>query len=283
MTRLRQDFIQYLQLRNYSPSTIRNYVECVAHCARYHHASPLDITNDALKKYILYLRKERSLEVRTVNLHFYALRSFYEHFLPKAGRLDGCYRMKEPIKRPEVLSREEIERMIVSSNTLKMKAIVTLLYSSGLRLAECAELRIRDIDSKRMVVRVVKGKGAKDRFAVLSQRALLILREYYKQYRPREYLFEGNIRDKALSRRRYQDYVKLSATLAGVTKHVSPHILRHSFATHLLESGTPLAAIQEMLGHADIKTTTIYTHVSGELLHRIGSPLDGPSGKGSAL
>jgi site-specific recombinase XerD len=188
--------------------------------------------------------------------------------------MDGFSRMKEPLKIPQVLSKEEVETLIATANSLKVKALLAVFYSSGIRLAECAALKITDIDSKRMVIRIEKGKGQTDRFAVLSQRALLILRDYYRQIRPKNWLFENKFRTKPLNRRHIQQMVSTAAKRAGIKKKVSPHILRHSFATHLLEAGKPLQAIQRFLGHATIRTTVQYTHVSSELLNSVGSPFD---------
>lgn len=283
MSKLRQDFIAHLQLKGYSEKTIRNYIECVALYSKHYNKSPLDLEHEHVKNYLLYMRNKRKLKIRTINLHLYSLRSFYEHFCPDKDYFKDIRRMKEPDYHPEILSREEVLAMIDASKNLKMKAINALLYSSGIRLAECVNLKIHDVDSKRMIIRIRQGKGARDRNAVLSQRALLILRAYYKQYRPSLYLFEGWYTDKPLSQRRFQDYVCGAAKLAGITKHVSPHTMRHSFATHLLEDGVPLKVIQEFLGHATIKTTTIYTHVSSDLLSKVGSPFDRPAdSKGAA-
>jgi len=190
--------------------------------------------------------------------------------------MHGLKRMKEPVCRPEVLSKEEVEQIIAIAHPLKVKAIIAVLYSAGLRLAECASLKVSDIDSKRMVIRVERGKGSKDRYAVLAQRTLSVLREYYKSCRPQQWLFENRSKDKPISHRRIHDYIRNMSREAGVKKHVTAHILRHSFATHLLEAGQPLAVIQELLGHASIKTTTMYTHVSSDLLHKAGSPFDTP-------
>lgn len=188
----------------------------------------------------------------------------------------GLGRMKEPMKIPNVLCREEIERLISATYTLKEKAVVTLMYSSGIRLSECANLRIVDVDRNRMVLRIIHGKGGKDRLAVLSERARLILREYYKMYRPKIWLFENNKRTCKLLNRQIQHFVHDAGISAGINKNVSPHILRHSFATHLLEDGVPIQVIKELMGHTNINTTAKYTHVSSALLKTVGSPFDRP-------
>lgn len=276
MSVLRSKFTAHLELKGYSQRTIGSYVQCMACFVRFHNKPPLKMTNEDIRAYLLHLKKVRKLEPKTINLHRYSIKSFYDYFLPKSGLLDGTSRMKEPLKVPEILSREEVERIIVKANPLKIKALAVVLYSSGIRLKECGFLKVGNIDSKRMVIRVEQGKGNKDRYAILSRRALEILRDYYRQYHPQYWLFESNIKDKPLSLRRIQQYIQRAAWQAGIEKHVTPHILRHSFATHLLESGKPLKAIQELLGHAQITTTTVYTHVSAALLNEVGSPFDSP-------
>ncbi len=274
MTKLRSQFIQHLELRGYAAKTIRNYIQCVSQCSRYFNRSPLTLSHNDIIEYLTYLKRERKLAVRTWNLHYYSIKSFYDHFQPQSNIMHGLKRMKEPVCRPEVLSKEEVEQIIAIAHPLKVKAIIAVLYSAGIRLAECAFLKISDIDSKRMVIRIEKGKGKKDRYAVLSHRTLTLLREYYKKYRPQHWLFENPSKEKPISNRRIHDYVRIMSRESGVRKHVTAHILRHSFATHLLEAGKPLTVIQELLGHADVKTTTMYTHVSAALLHETGSPFD---------
>lgn len=276
MTMLRQDFIDRLQLKGFSQKTIRNYVDCVSRYSKHFKQSPLKLGHSHVVEFLLHLRNDRKLEPKTINLHMYSIKGFYRIFLPDQDIMQDIHRMKEPLKRPEILSREEADAMISSSSNLKMKAIVAILYSSGVRLAECANLKIQNVDSSRMVLRIENGKGSKDRFAVLSPKALDIIREYWKQYRPKVYLFEGNIENRPLTQRRFQEHVKQAAQLAKITKHVSPHILRHSFATHLLEGGVALKVIQDLLGHASIRTTAEYTHVSSAMLKQAGSPFDLP-------
>jgi site-specific recombinase XerD len=204
----------------------------------------------------------------------YSIKCFYEHFLPKQDMMGDIRRMKTPEVYPEILSRQEVNTMIAVARNLKVKAVIALLYSSGMRLAECASLKMSSIDRNRKIIRIVQGKGGKDRNAVLSERALPILDDYWRAYRPTVYLFEGHTKGEPLSRRRFHDYIVKTAELARVKKKVSAHILRHSFATHLLEDGVPLRVIQDMLGHACVTTTTIYTHVSSDLVNKVGSPFD---------
>jgi len=276
MTRLRQDFISHLQLRGYAVNTIRNYIESMIIFARFFNRSPLELEHKHVKEFLLYLRNVKKLAVRTINIHMYSIKSFYDHFQPEKNIMGDIRRMKEPQSHPVILSREEVTAMIEQADNLKIKAAVAVLYSSGIRLSECNNLTLHCIERDRMILRIIKGKGGKDRNAVLSPQALSILEAYWRQFHPQVYLFEGYKKGKPLSKRRIQDYVISAARTAKISKHVTPHTLRHTFATHLLESGVPLRVIQDMLGHADVKTTTIYTHVSSDLLNQIGSPLDLP-------
>jgi site-specific recombinase XerD len=196
--------------------------------------------------------------------------------IPETDIMRPFTRMREPIKQPKVISRQEVERLIDGASNLKRKAVISLLYSSGIRGGECLNIRIADIDSNRKIIHIHGGKGAKDRYALLSERTLHILRSYYLAYRPKEWLFHGNTPGKPISQRAIQDIVKHTGWKAGIATSVSPHVLRHSFATHCLEAGVPLQVIQHLLGHSRIDTTAIYTHVSTDLLSKTKSPFDQP-------
>lgn len=273
---VRQDFINHLKLRGFSQCTIDNYVENVAQLSRYFNTSPDNLNHEHIIKYLLHLRDERKLQVRSINLQFYSLRGFYKDFRKRPEVMENLKRMKEPIFVPVILSREEIQLMLDNATNSKIRAIIALMYSSGLRLTECSLLKIHDFDKGRMLIHIKNAKGGKERYAVYSTTAQTYLRQYYREYKPKDYLFEGQKEGTALSRRRYQDYIVETARRAGITKKVSPHTMRHSFATHLLEAGKPIRAIQELLGHASLTTTTLYTQVSTELLKSVGSPLDLP-------
>jgi site-specific recombinase XerD len=273
---VRQDFINHLKLRGFSQCTIDNYVDNVAQLSRYFNTSPDNLKHEHIIKYLLHLRDERKLQVRSINLQFYSLRGFYKDFRKRPEVMDTLRRMKEPTFVPVILSRTEIQAMLDNAANLKVKAIIALMYSAGLRLTECSLLKIHDFDKDRMLIHIKNAKGGKERYALFSKTAQTILREYYIKYRPKDYLFEGQKDGMALSRRRYQDYITETARRAGITKKVSPHTMRHSFATHLLEAGKPLRAIQDLLGHASVSTTTLYTQVSDELRTSVGSPLDLP-------
>lgn len=274
MSPARQQFIEALKLRGFSEITIKNYVQCVALYARHFNRSPLELTHEDIGRYLLHLKEVKHYAPRSINQIFYSLRSFYSHCLPGNTIMAGYKRMKEPVNIPDVLSKEEVETLVASCSNLKTKAVVAVLYSSGIRLAECAALKIADVDKNRKVFRIVHGKGGKDRFAVLSERARLLLHEYYRVFKPKIWLFENQGHTGPLDRRHIERIVQVAGQVAGIKKPVTPHILRHSFATHMLESGKPLQAIQVLLGHTTIRSTVRYTHVSAEMLNSIGSPFD---------
>lgn len=284
MTVLRSKFIGFLEVKGYSAATIRNYVQVVVQFQRFIGHSPVKLTQDEIRDYLLYLKRERKLQVRTLNLHLYGIRSFCNFILPDADIMGPFDRMREPKHQVQVLSREEIERVLNAAEDIRDKAVISVMYSSGIRLNECAHLKITDIDSNRMLVHVHDGKGAKDRYTLLSPRTLLTLREYWLRDRPTVYLFEGNTPGVPIHHRWMQEVVRRAGRRANIGKQVAPHILRHSlrrcsaqaFATHLLEAGTPLQVIQQLLGHESIATTAMYTHVSTDLLRNVKSPFDAP-------
>lgn len=175
---------------------------------------------------------------------------------------------------PSVLSTQEVIDILKQTENIKHKAILMTIYSAGLRISESINLKFKDIDSDRMQIRVEQGKGKVDRYSLLSVRTLMILREYYKQYRPTVWLFEGVKKGEQYSTRSIQQVFQDAVHKAGITKDVSVHTLRHSFATHLLENGTDLRYIQSLLGHANSKTTEIYTHITTKGFDQIKSPMD---------
>jgi len=273
MTPLRQQFISGLRLKGLSERTIENYVHAVIGITGYYRCSPLELTKEQVRSYLLHLLQERRLAPATVNLHMDAMKSFFRLIAPLNPVMDDCFHVKTPLRIPSVLSREEVRRLIGVTTNLKHKAALMLLYSSGLRLHECLTLKPMHIESDRMKVRVEQGKGKKDRYTVLSRRTLDTLREYCREYKPRNWLFEG-WEGKHYSARSLALIVAKACIKARIDKKVSPHTLRHSFATHLMESGVPLPVIQQLLGHSSIKTTMIYLHVSEPAVNRARSPLD---------
>jgi site-specific recombinase XerD len=261
-----------LQARNLSASTVGSYVSTVAKISLFHKKSPLLFTENEVLAFLLHELKVQKLEPKTVELHRCALITFYRMMAPEITIMQKCGRIKIPHKLPTVLSREEVERMIDGIRNRKHRAITAVLYSSGLRLNECAKLKPADIDCDRMTVRVEAGKGLKDRYAVLSHRALELLKEYQTAYRASEWLFPG--RSAHISGRSIQYVVATAASNAGIRKRVHPHTLRHSFATHLIEAGVPLQIIQLFLGHENLKTTAEYAHISSTMVSGVSSPFD---------
>jgi site-specific recombinase XerD len=275
MTPLRKKFLTFLELRGYTAATQRNYVQCVKQFSLWLGCTPLKMTSDKVGEYLVFLKLTKKLAARTINLHLHALRCFCECMLPASEIMTPFKRMRVPKYQPVVLSATDITTMIKRCENLKAKAMVSLMYSAGLRLDECRCLRVADVDSKRMVLRVF-GKGQKERYALLSPQALGTLREYYGKYRPKYWLFEGRTAEKPITKRCVQQLVYISGLRAGIKRRVSPHMLRHSFATHLLERGESLLVIQKLLGHVNVSTTAMYTQVSTQMLQAVKSPLDVP-------
>lgn len=277
MTPLRKRFIDMLEAKGFTQPTVRNYTQAVAKISRFHNKSPLLFTEDDIRAFLLHEMKVEKRAMRTVELHRCALGTFYRLLAPESKVMERISRIKVPKHLPVVLSREEVERLIKAIRNLKHKTVVVLLYSSGLRLSECAALKVSDIDSGRMTVRVEMGKGGKDRYVVLSRRAYHVMRAYCAARRPAHWLFPGWKPDTHLSKRSIAKIVETAAKRAGINKNVHAHTLRHSFATHLLEAGTQLQVIQRLLGHSSLKTTTLYTQVTSVMMNAVKSPLDMPA------
>jgi integrase/recombinase XerD len=274
MTPLRQRLIDDLTLRNRSSETIRAYIHVVAQYAKYIGRSPDQLGSDDLPKYLLHLKNERRVAQGTYNLHVAALRYFYRTTLSRPEIVANLCCTKTERKLPVVLSPEEVERFLAALASLKHRAILMTAYGAGLRVSEAVALRVPDVDSQRMVLNVRQGKGRKDRCVMLPARLLLVLREYWKAARPVDYFFPSRGRQGHISRVAVYQACRRAADEAGIAKRVSPHTLRHCFATHLLESGTDLRTIQVLLGHCNVGTTALYTHVSRATVLATISPLD---------
>lgn len=274
MTPLRQRMIETLELRGFSPKTQRIYVDCVARFARYFGRSPDQLGVEEIRTYLLYLVRERKVAWSTYKQALSALRFLYRSVLNQ-GEVVQDIRAPRPERRlPVVLSFEEVHRLFAAIRSFKHRTLLMLAYASGLRLAEAARLRVSDIDSQRMVLRIEQGKRKKDRYTILSPLLLEMLRHYWWAARPTDYLFPGRGQSGVVRSSTVQRACLEAQLRAGIGKHITPHTLRHSFATHLLEAGTELRVIQELLGHASPRTTAIYTHVSAQLIRQTQSPLD---------
>lgn len=267
-------FVQELTARNYAEKTIRNYTQGVRAFVLFSGKPPLQATYTDAIAFFNNLARVKRLAPRTINLHYYGLKRFYEWIAPHITFMEQFSRTTVYERVPQVLSRDEVAHLINCQRSIKRKAILSVFYSTGVRLQECLELKLKDIDSSRMVVHVRKGKGNKGRFTLLSNTALTILRDMWCACKPREYLFEGQIPGRPMQPRSLEHHVSVAVKESKLTKRIYPHLLRHCFATHLLESGVSLLTVQKLLGHADIKTTTKYTHVSVDEFHKITNPLD---------
>lgn len=278
MTDLRKRMLEELQRRNFSPTTIRSYLRVVGDFARYFGARPDRLSQGHLRQYQLHLIQERKLAIKTVGLHIAALRFFFVKTLRRPYlKLDLPY-PKMPKRLPTVLSEEEVARLIDSAKNLLDYAMLMTLYATGMRRAELIGLKVQDIDSQRMIIHIRQGKGNRDRDVPLTPKLLKTLREYWNWMKPKTYLFPGMVdnwrADKPLTPKCVWLAVRDAAKRAGIKKRVSPHTLRHSWATHLLENGTDLRTIQMLMGHADLRATSVYLHLSRRHLQAVANPVE---------
>jgi site-specific recombinase XerD len=276
MTALRQRLIEDIRLRNFSPHTVEAYVRAVAHFARHYRCSPEHLSGEQVRAYLLYLVQERKVSWSLYNQTRCALQFFYRVTLGRDEWFDKLPCAKRPVRLPTVLSAEELRRLFaVAANEPRHQALMMTLYGAGLRISEAFALKPGDIDSQRMLIHVRSGKGYKARMVKLSEQLLAVLRDYWREARPKQWLFpQASDPSRPMDGGGGCRIVQRFARLAGITRPVSPHTLRHSYATHLLDAGTDLRTIQVLLGHRNIKTTAIYLHVSQARIHAAASPLD---------
>ncbi len=264
-----------LQLKSYSPNTINNYNQGFSLFLVYYWEKEIaTITKKEIEDYLLYLKKEKKLSETAIHSSINSIKFYYEQVLKKPRTIYEVERPKKPIQNPKVFSKEEIEKMLNVTTNLKHKTILMVCYSSGLRISEVVSLKVKEIDSKRMVLNILASKGKKDRIVPLSKVTLKYLRAYYETYKPKEYIFEGQDGKEAYSTRSIQKILAIAKEKAGIIKAGSVHTLRHSYATHLLDRGVDITYIQKILGHNDLKTTLRYLHVTNRDLMKIESPLD---------
>lgn len=263
-----------LKLKGYSQKTRKAYLRHVQSFFRIFRRDPRALGITEVKTYIGALVDGNKISSSYTNQVISALKFMFRYVLLRPDELDNLPRPKKKKSLPIVLSEQEVYRILKALNNLKHRALLFLVYSSGLRVSEVVRLKLTDIDEERRLIHVREAKGRKDRFTVLSQVSLDILKDYLKKYRHDDWLFPGAIKDQHLSERSVQKIFEKACLKAGIKKKVSIHSLRHSFATHLLEGGTDLRYIQALLGHSRPETTQIYTHVSTKSLGRIQSPLD---------
>jgi integrase/recombinase XerD len=274
MTPLRKRMIENMQMRNFAPKTIRIYVDVVARFARYFGKSPDQLGAEEVRRYLLHLVQDKKLAWATYKQALAALRYLYRWVLdgPEVVQDIRCPRPERRL--PVVLSFDEVQRFFAVIPSFKQRMILMTAYAAGLRISEVVHLEVTDIDSQRGVIHVRQGKRNKDRYTMLSPALLQMLRHYWVAARPARYLFPGRSLDRPMSVSVVQRACKDAQRRAGIDKTITPHTLRHSFATHLLEAGTDLRVIQQLLGHASPRTTALYTYVSTQLIAQTQSPLD---------
>ena len=273
--KLPKGYLEKLEQKRYSESTIRTY-SAYFKDFMYHFKSQLlaEISVEQINSYVHELVKSEGISASQQNQRINAIKFYYEKVEQGERRLFSIDRPRKMHLLPAVLSKQEIRLIIKNCNNLKHRCILSLIYSAGLRRSELINLKVTDIHSDRGLIRIEGAKGGKDRFSLLSTQLLEQLRDYYRQYRPRIWLFEGPVAGSPYSPTSISKILHEASWKAGIRRRVTPHMLRHSFATHLLEQGTDLRYIQELLGHGSSKTTEIYTHVSKRYIEGIKNPLD---------
>ena len=270
--RMKQD----LAIRGLSENTQQSYLTCVKQFVGHFMISPERLGLNDIRSYQLYLIRERNVAESSFNVHVAALKFLYGITLQRSWNLDLIPYHRKSKRLPVVLSREEVVQLYHAVSSLKHKAIVLTLYSTGLRVSELVHLKVHDIDSSRMLVRVQEGKNRKDRYVGLSPKLLELLRQYWRSTEPspRTWLFPGDSPGHPLTRCGVGKMIRKAKERAGIHKPVSPHTLRHSFATHLLESGVDIRRIQLMMGHGSLRSTVQYLHVASNSLREVPNPLD---------
>jgi site-specific recombinase XerD len=267
-----------LQRRNYAQNTVRSYIKAVEDFARYFGKPPERLGPDHIREYQVHLFRDRKLAASTVEGRAAALRFLFVKTLRRPYLPDQIPFPKRARRLPTVLSPDEVALLIDSAKNLMHRAIVMTLYATGLRRAELCSLKVADIDSDRMMIHVREGKGGRDRDVLLSPKLLETLREYWRWMKPKTFLFPGMINnwraDVPIDTKVVWEAVRQARTRAGIQKRVTPHTLRHSFATHMLEAGADLRTIQVLLGHAKLADTTVYLHLSRRHLQAVASPLE---------
>jgi len=272
---LRDRMAADLKLRRYAPSTCTHYLNCARAFAAYHRRSPAVMGEEEVRAYLLYLIDERAYSPPTQKVHVAALKFLYDVTLgrPEVMAVVPYPRVSRPL--PVVLSGEEMVKLFAAITSVKYRAIVLTTYGTGLRVNEACGLEVRDIDSQRGVIHIRDGKGGRDRYVMLPPRVLLTLRTYWREVRPSgPALFPGRVPGSTVATRTVRHVLHDAVASSGINKRVTPHVLRHTFATHLHEMGTDVRTIQVVLGHASIRTIERYIHVSSARLRRTTSPVE---------
>jgi integrase/recombinase XerD len=275
MTPLRQRMMEDMQVRNLAPLTQTTYIEHVYRFARHFNKSPEKLGPEDVRAYQLYLLKERELAPASVLITIAALRFVYKVSLKKDWVIEEVIPApKNPDKLPTILSPDEVLHFLCCVSNVRHHAILTTCYAAGLRISEVLRLKPLHIDSQRMVIRVEQGKGQKDRYVMLSARLLEILRQYFRAARPIEWLFEGRTPGQRVCKGAVEYACQAARRASGLAKPITPHLLRHAFAVHLLESGTDVRTIQLLLGHESLTTTARYLRIATNSVCSTSSPLD---------
>ena len=270
---LRARMIEDMNVRNFAATTQRDYIRAVKRLAAFLTRSPDTATEDELRAFQVHLSKTGA-KPSLLNATVTALRFFFDVTVGKPDTTRRLAFVYEPKKLPRVLPPEDVAKMLGVASTPKSKAMLSIAYGAGLRAMEVVSLKVASIDSQRMLIRVEQGKGRRDRFAMLSPQLLELLRDWYRIARPKIYLFPGRDHIAPMTTRQFNRIVHDAAHLAGLPEWISPHTLRHSFATHLLEQNIDIRVIQVLLGHANLDSTARYTHVATNVIRGVMSPLD---------
>lgn len=275
MGKLRDKMAEDIKLRGLCANTLRTYLRCAEVFVRHYGKSPTLMGKAEVRDFLLHLVDDLKRSPSTYNVYAAALKFLYAHTLERPEEVAWIQQMRVPHRLPAILSSDEIERLLGELGSLRMQAIVMTAYGAGLRINEVLNLRVADIDSGRMVIHIREGKGQRDRYTMLPKLVLQTLRAYWRQEQPPgPELFPGKRPGSVLCRDTVGKALARAAVRAGLDKHVHPHVLRHAFATHLLETGTDLRTLQVLLGHASISTTARYAQVSPVMIRRTKSPAD---------
>lgn len=267
------DFEKILEVKRYSKNTIDSYCSIVKMAEHFFSESLNRVDESELHRYFYHMVHTKKISYSYQKQIAMALKLYYREMFRKSINLEFLFPSRKPHKLPIVMAKKDILKIIESANNIKHKSMIALTYSAGLRVGELIDLRVKDIDSTRMVIHVKSGKGNKDRIVPLSEKSLRMLRAYYKEFSPRLFLFEGQKGGK-YSSSSFNKLLKSAAQRAKINKRITAHTLRHSYATHLLEKGTDIRVIQKLLGHNSIKTTMVYTQVAEPTLLNVVSPFD---------
>jgi site-specific recombinase XerD len=275
MGKLQEQMKIDLSLKGYSPNTTRAYLHCIRNFAKYFMRSPAEMGETEMRKFMLHLAQDRKVSAFTQSTHVNALKFLYRITLRRPEVVERLPHPKRPKTLPKILTMQEVLTLFTAIQSPKYKAILAIAYGAGLRVSEVCALKPTDIDSQRMLIHVRRGKGNKDRYVLLGETMLTLLREYYQNARRKGvYLFPGQKSQNPLTACSIRYVLKKASAKARLSKKITPHTLRHSFATHLLETGYDLRVVQTLLGHTSIQTTQRYTHVTDRILSLTRSPLD---------